>query len=60
MEGLGANPLDDSMFDKAKFAQRQYAALLRYADDPNGLPRKLGLEQSVRKDTGRGTVHAIQ
>lgn len=60
MESLGVNPLDDSVFDKARFAQRQYAALLRYADDPNGLPRKLGLEQSAKKETGRGTVHAIR
>lgn len=61
LEGLGANPLDDNMFDKAKFAQRQYAALLRYAENPNGLSRKLGLEQNAKaKEFGRGTIHAIQ
>jgi hypothetical protein len=61
MEDLGVNPLDDNVFDKAKFAQRQYAALLRYVDDPGGLPRKFGLEQRAKaREAGRGSVRAIQ
>ena len=39
LETLGINPLQDSIFDEDKIARRQYAALLKYADDPQGLPR---------------------
>ena len=41
LEILGVNPLEDNVFDEAKFARRQYAALLRYADDPHGLAVRL-------------------
>ncbi len=41
LETLGVNPLQDSVFDEAKIAQRQYEALLRYADDPQGLSARL-------------------
>jgi hypothetical protein len=41
LEILGVNPLEDSVFNEAKIARRQYAALLRYADDPHGLAARL-------------------
>ncbi len=41
LEILGVNPLEDSVFNEAKFARRQYAALLAYAQDPQGLSRRL-------------------
>ncbi len=41
LQNLGVNPLEDNIFDEAKFAQRQYASLLRYVDDPKGLSARL-------------------
>ena len=41
LQNLGVNPLEDNIFDEAKFAQRQYDALLNYADDPKGLSARL-------------------
>ena len=41
LEFLGVNPLEESVFDEAEIARRQYAALLRYAQDPNGLAARL-------------------
>jgi hypothetical protein len=35
------NPIEESVFEEADIARRQYAALLRYADDPAGLPARL-------------------
>jgi hypothetical protein len=48
LENLGVNPLEDSVFDEVKIAQRQYAALLRYAQDPNGLAKRV--EQDRRSE----------
>jgi hypothetical protein len=45
LEVLGVNPLEDSVFDQAEIAQRQYAALLRYAEDPNGLPARIAQDR---------------
>ena len=56
LDTLGVNPLDDRIAGRARLARRQYDALLRYADDPNGLSRKL----TAAKEAGRGTVHAVQ
>lgn len=41
LEIMGVNPMEESMAGEAKMAERQYAALLRYADDPNGLPARV-------------------
>lgn len=41
LEIMGVNPMEESMAGEAKMAQRQYAALLRYAQDPAGLPAKV-------------------
>ena len=41
LEILGVNPLEDSVFEESEIADRQYDALLRYADDPKGLPARV-------------------
>jgi hypothetical protein len=41
LEILGINPLEDSIFEEGKIARRQFAALLKYADDPQGLPARV-------------------
>jgi ketosteroid isomerase-like protein len=41
LEELGVNPMEDSVFRQADIARRQYAALLRYAEDPEGLAARL-------------------
>ena len=41
LEIMGVNPLDQSVFEETQIAQRQYAALLKYAADPKGLIVKL-------------------
>jgi hypothetical protein len=41
LEILGINPLEDSIFEEGKIARRQYAALLKYADDPKGLAERV-------------------
>jgi hypothetical protein len=38
---MGVNPIEESVFDEADIARRQYAALLRYADDPTGLTARV-------------------
>ncbi len=47
LEDLGVNPLEDNLYDEARFAQRQCAALLQYADDPNGLGRRIDRDRSA-------------
>jgi hypothetical protein len=49
LEIMGVNPLDTSVFDEAKTAQHQYAALLRYAQDPNGLPAQLAHDRKAER-----------
>jgi hypothetical protein len=41
LEILGVNPMEESVFAEAQIAQRQYAALIKYAQDPHGLPARL-------------------
>lgn len=41
LESAGVNPIEESVFDEADIARRQYAALLRYARDPEGLPARI-------------------
>jgi hypothetical protein len=47
LEILGANPLEESVFEETAIAQRQYDALLRYAADPNGLPARLERDRNA-------------
>jgi hypothetical protein len=51
LEILGVNPLENSVFDEAATAQRQYAALMRYADDPQGLARRLNSRREKEPKT---------
>jgi hypothetical protein len=46
LEILGVNPLEDSIFEEGKIARRQYAALLKYADDPKGLPARIDYDRN--------------
>jgi hypothetical protein len=46
LQSLGVNPLEDNVFDEAEFAERQYAALLEYADEPTGLAARLDRDRS--------------
>ena len=41
LERIGVNPVEESVFKEADIARRQYAALVRYADDPGGLPARI-------------------
>jgi hypothetical protein len=41
LEVMSINPLEESVFSESNIAQRQYAALLKYVQDPNGLPKRL-------------------
>jgi hypothetical protein len=41
LEIMGVNPMEESLASEAKLARDQYAALLRYAADPAGLPARL-------------------
>jgi hypothetical protein len=41
LEVLGVNPMEESVFVEAGISERQYAALVRYAQDPHGLPERL-------------------
>src|SRR5579883_1450713 len=41
LEKVGVNPIEESVFDEANIARRQYAALVKYADDPDGLPARI-------------------
>jgi hypothetical protein len=41
LEIMGVNPMEETIASEAKLARDQYAALLRYAADPSGLPSRL-------------------
>jgi len=41
LETMGVNPMEESVFAEARIAQHQYEALLKYAQDPQGLPARL-------------------
>jgi hypothetical protein len=41
LEIMGVNPMEESIYAEAKIAQGQYAALIKYAQDPHGLPARL-------------------
>ena len=47
LEILGVNPLEDSVFEESEIADRQYDALLRYANDPKGLPARLERDRNT-------------
>ncbi len=47
VEELGVNPFEDSLDREAKIARAQYEALVKWARDPRGLPRKLARARSA-------------
>jgi hypothetical protein len=49
LEVLGVNPMEESVFDEAEIARRQYAALVRYAQSPNGLPARLQKDRDAER-----------
>jgi hypothetical protein len=42
---MGVNPMEESVASEVKIARRQYAALIRYAEDMHGLPERLERER---------------
>ena len=68
LELLSTNPLEISISAEAGIARRQYAALLKYADDPKGLPARLQHDRnaeivasthSVKARTGIHTANIL-
>ncbi len=47
LEILGMNPLEVSVFQKAEISRRQYAALIKYSDDPQGLAARLRRDRNA-------------
>jgi hypothetical protein len=58
LESLGLNPMEESVSDEADIARRQYAALLRYAEDPKGLPAKLEHDRDAEMSAYRHSLTA--
>ena len=58
LETLGVNPLEESVFEEAEIADRQYDALLRYAADPEGLPARLERDRNGELATHRHSLPA--
>lgn len=58
LEVMSVNPLEENVFSEAKIAQRQYAALLKYAGDPNGLSKRLERDRQLELTADRHSVHA--
>ncbi len=58
LEILGVNPLEESVFEETEIAERQYDALLRYVDDPNGLPARLDRDRNAELEARRHDVPA--
>jgi hypothetical protein len=67
LEKNGVNPIGRSVFDEADVARRQYAALLKYAEDPQGLPARIehdrmaesaAYHHSLKARFGMRVVHA--
>ncbi|MEO8096713.1 MAG: hypothetical protein ABI811_03365 [Acidobacteriota bacterium] len=51
LEVMGVNPLDESIFQATDVARRQFAALLAYAADPDGLPARLQRDRAAELST---------
>jgi len=58
LEVLGVNPLDQSVFQESDIAERQYAALLRYAHDPHGLSARLDRDRNAEMTEYRHSLRA--
>jgi hypothetical protein len=49
LEILGVNPLEESVLGENELARMQYAALLKYASDPEGLPARLEKDREAER-----------
>jgi len=58
LEILGVNPLEESVFEETQIAERQYAALLRYTADSQGLPARLDRDRNAELEARRHAVPA--
>ena len=58
LEILGVNPLEESVFEETQIAERQYDALLRYANDPKGLPARLDRDRNAELAARRHGIPA--
>ena len=46
LEIMGVNPMEESIAGEVRIARRQYDQLLRYAEDPNGLPARVARDRA--------------
>jgi len=58
LEIMGVNPMEESVIHEAAIARRQYDALLRYAMDPRGLPRRIEHDRNAELTAYRHGVGA--
>jgi len=56
---MGVNPMESSAVNQAKIARRQYAALLRYATDPNGLAERVARDRNSELSADRHSLGAL-
>ncbi len=56
LEILGVNPMEESVFAQADTAERQYAALVKYAQDPHGLPERLERDRRAELNAYESTA----
>jgi hypothetical protein len=66
LESASVNPLEESVFQEAGLARRQYHALLRYAADPRGLAERLRADRNAERTAfthgwkARAGLHAVR
>ena len=58
LEIMGVNPMEESVFEEARTAQRQYAALIRYAEDPHGLAARLARDRQAELTADHHSIAA--
>jgi hypothetical protein len=58
LEVVSINPLEESVFSESKIAAKQYQALLKYAQDPNGLSKRLERDRQAELTRDRHSLRA--
>ena len=58
LEVMSINPLEESVFSESKIAERQYAALLKYAQSPGGLAKRLERDRQSELTADRHNVQS--
>jgi hypothetical protein len=58
LEVMGVNPMEEGVLHEADVARRQYAALVRYASDPKGLPARIEHDRNRELAAYRHTMQA--